>query len=221
MAARQVSSIFRLMTLLPIIRPIKNSKYLRPQDAAHHIGVSKRQLETWAKEEKVTPPQKIGRKVALYHRATLLADIQRLCGVHGPPGFSERGRAMTLLLENGLEQRPMTAPSLPTSQAEPCRLRGKMTPNGYEPENKAWLDVLTYPDASLGKRADGSPRRAGRNPMNIPLDVLTASGHPPRRIRELVRALCNPRGLQKGNETGDPVERLAYSQVSRYPGLLR
>lgn len=125
---------------------------------------------------------------------------------------------MTLLLENGLEQRPMTAPSLPTSQAEPCRLRGKMTPNGYEPENKAWLDVLTYPDASLGKRADGSPRRAGRNPMNIPLDVLTASGHPPRRIRELVRALCNPRGLQKGNETGDPVERLG--DVHRYRDIL-
>ena len=72
--------------------PDQELKYLRPQDAAHHIGVSKRQLETWAKEEKVTPPQKIGRKVALYHRATLLADIQRLCGVHGlPPAFQSGG----------------------------------------------------------------------------------------------------------------------------------
>ena len=94
-----------------------------------------------------------------------------------------------------------------------------MTPNGYQPENRAYRDVLTYPDKSLGSRADGSPRRWSR-PYDDSPDVLTQAGHPPRRIRELVRALSNPDGLHAGKESGDPIEGLqevrAYRDIPAY-----
>ena len=38
----------------------------------------------------------------------------------------------------------------------PVRLQGRMTPNGYEPENRAWRPFLTYPTKRT--RADGSQR---------------------------------------------------------------
>lgn len=65
-------------------------------------------------------------------------------------------------------------PSLP-----PVRLAGKMTADGYQPENWQWFGVLTENHPS---RTDsrGHPRRAGRDPMTIPVETLRASGHGPR-----------------------------------------
>jgi hypothetical protein len=68
-------------------------------------------------------------------------------------------------------------PSLP-----PVRLAGKMTADGYQPENWQWFDILTEPSPS---RTDstGQPKRIGLDPMAIPVEVLTASGHGPREAR--------------------------------------
>ena len=55
-----------------------------------------------------------------------------------------------------------------------------MSADGYAPENAAWSDPLTKPDDETGRtRSDGRLRRIGHDPMSIPLDILTASGHPP------------------------------------------
>ena len=69
-------------------------------------------------------------------------------------------------------------------------LRGKMTADGYRPENWAWVDHLTKPDDETERvYSDGTPRRIGRDPMSIPPQVLTASGHGPRGTRRIVSAL--------------------------------
>jgi hypothetical protein len=59
-------------------------------------------------------------------------------------------------------------PLFTLSQCRPVTLDGNMSAD-YAPENAAWSDPLTKPD-------DG---RIGHDPMSIPLDILTASGHPP------------------------------------------
>ena len=69
----------------------------------------------------------------------------------------------------------------PKPMSRPVRLRGRMTADGYEPENWAWREVLTY--------IDEEGRRVGRDPMSIPPEVLTAAGHAPRRTKGIVRAL--------------------------------
>ena len=77
-----------------------------------------------------------------------------------------------------------------SAQCLPVALRGKMTADGYRPENWAWVDHLTKPDDETGRvYSDGTPRRIGRDPTSIPLEVLTASGHGPRETRRIVSAL--------------------------------
>ena len=68
------------------------------------------------------------------------------------------------------------------AKAKPVSLRRKSTPDaGMQEENHEWLPYL----------ADGVGKRCiGRDPMSIPVEVLTASGHPPRRTRELVNAFA-------------------------------
>jgi hypothetical protein len=66
-------------------------------------------------------------------------------------------------------------------------------------ENHEWLLYLTD---GIGKRC------AGRDPMSIPVEVLTASGHPPRRTRQLVNAFAKGAdgdvlGLEGIREYGD------------------
>jgi hypothetical protein len=73
--------------------------------------------------------------------------------------------------------------------AGPVSLKGRMTAQGYEPENHEWMDILTYRDPRLGEYSSGLPRRAGHDPMNIPPEILTHAGHPPRRTRELIAAI--------------------------------
>ena len=64
--------------------------------------------------------------------------------------------------------------------ARPVKGRGKMTQNGYVPENAAYLDALT-------KMVDG--RRVGRDPMTIPVDVLKAAGHGRRSVSAVWAAM--------------------------------
>ena len=70
-----------------------------------------------------------------------------------------------------------------------------MTADGHRPENWQWLEVLTEPHPS---RTDsrGNRRRIGRDPMAIPVETLTASGHGPREARRVIAAL--------GDEPIDP-----------------
>ena len=64
----------------------------------------------------------------------------------------------------------------------PVKGAGRMTPDrGYEPENDEYFDLLT--------EVDENGRRVGRDPMDIPLDLLTASGHPALRTRSLKAAM--------------------------------
>jgi hypothetical protein len=77
----------------------------------------------------------------------------------------------------------LSLPALP-----PVRLAGKMTSDGYQPENVAWFEVLTI--------TDSQGRRVGRDPKTIPVEVLTASGHGPRTARRILGAL--------GDEPIDP-----------------
>lgn len=59
-------------------------------------------------------------------------------------------------------------------------MKGRMTPRGYEPENAEYLDALT--EAVNG-------RRIGRDPMELPTDLLTAAGHGNRRTSSVVVAM--------------------------------
>jgi hypothetical protein len=54
--------------------------YLRPDAAAAHIGVSRRQLEEWIKAGKIRPPYKPSPQIALFNRIRLEADMDALCG---------------------------------------------------------------------------------------------------------------------------------------------
>jgi hypothetical protein len=80
-----------------------------------------------------------------------------------------------------------------------------MTANGYQPENWQWLDILTEPNP---KRTDstGRPKRMGRDPMTIPIEVLAASGHGPREARRVIGAL--------GDEPIDPTIRSLAEALS-------
>jgi len=84
---------------------------------------------------------------------------------------------------SGLQQ-PSMATKLDTvcSQASLPGVSGKghMGPNGYIPENDAYWHELT-------EEVDG--RRQGRDPMAIPAEILSVSGHPVRRTSRLVSAL--------------------------------
>ena len=74
----------------------------------------------------------------------------------------------------------------PPAKAKPVSLRRKSTRDaGMREENHEWLPYLT----------DGVDKAcAGRDPMSIPVEVLTSSGHPPRRTRELVNAFAKADG---------------------------
>jgi hypothetical protein len=64
--------------------------------------------------------------------------------------------------------------------AAPVSRQGRMTADGFQPENHQWLDLL------LERNEHG--KAVGRNPMDVELDVLKSAGHPPRRTAALVAA---------------------------------
>ncbi len=86
------------------------------------------------------------------------------------------------------------------AKAKPVSLRRKSTRDAeMQEENHEWLPYLTD---GIGKSC------AGRDPLSIPVEVLTASGHPPRRTRELVNAFAKGAdgdllGLEGIREYGD------------------
>ncbi len=55
-------------------------RYLRPEAAAAHIGVSRRQLEIWVSEGKISSPYRPTRHIVVFERARLEADMDALCG---------------------------------------------------------------------------------------------------------------------------------------------
>src|SRR6476469_211129 len=73
--------------------------------------------------------------------------------------------------------RALTLATLPDEALPVSLARNPHRIGGCENEN--WLPNLTD---GIGKRC------AGRDPMDLPVEVLTASGHPPRRTRDLVAA---------------------------------
>ena len=79
----------------------------------------------------------------------------------------------------------------PRVTSQPVALRGRLGIDGYESENREWLDTLTEPFQG---------RRAGRDPMDIPVATLTAAGHGPRRTFAVVQALGDiplPAGIRE------------------------
>jgi hypothetical protein len=90
----------------------------------------------------------------------------------------------TVTVENGLG----TAELVPLTKG--VSLHGKMGADGYIPKNDGWFERLTKIEDETGRTDhNGQPRRIGRDPMSIPVDVLTASGHPRRRTSSVVAAL--------------------------------
>jgi hypothetical protein len=72
------------------------------------------------------------------------------------------------------------------AKAKPVSLRRKSTRDaGMQEENHEWLSHLAD---GIGKGC------AGRDPMSVPVEVLTASGHPPRKTRDLVSAVAKGDG---------------------------
>jgi hypothetical protein len=59
----------------------------------------------------------------------------------------------------------------------PVSLRGKMTTEGYQPENHEWLDVLAPCQGQ---------NRVGRDPLGIETATLTNAGHPAHRTRDIL-----------------------------------
>jgi hypothetical protein len=62
----------------------------------------------------------------------------------------------------------------------PVSLKGRVIESGYAPENSQWRDQLLHIDR------DGY--LSGRNPMDIPVETLEASGHPRRGAQEVFSA---------------------------------
>jgi hypothetical protein len=76
----------------------------------------------------------------------------------------------------------------------PVAYRGRMTRDGYQPENHQWRCYL-LDDAGHG-----------RDPMALSLDVLSASGHPRASVRSVSTRLRVMHGTdhgREGTESGD------------------
>ncbi|WP_158665345.1 hypothetical protein [Sinorhizobium fredii] len=85
--------------------------------------------------------------------------------------------------------------------AKPVAHRGKMVLNPgdrfrtYQPENHEWRDQLCDKDQH--------GRLIGKNPMDIPLDVLTAAGHPQASVRDVKQRLRIMHGVDQGEARHD------------------
>ena len=72
---------------------------------------------------------------------------------------------------------------LPSPMPWNVSYKGRMVDGGYQPENYQWGSVLT-------EKVNG--KRVGRDPMKIDPEVLTATGHGPRRTSAIVAAIDMP-----------------------------
>jgi len=66
---------------------------------------------------------------------------------------------------------------------------------GYQPENHEWRDVLCD--------RDDNGRLVGKDPMTLPLDVLSASGHPRAFVSNVVFRLRVMHGVAEGEARHD------------------
>ena len=93
------------------------------------------------------------------------------------------------------------AEAVPGTQCRPVALRNHMCADGggYVPENDQWFKELTepHPDPKFN-HSNPARNRVSRDPMTIPLDVLTASGHPRRWCSKVMSAYRNGMGYAKG-----------------------
>jgi hypothetical protein len=94
-------------------------------------------------------------------------------------------------------QTPETPTGLPS--IPPVSLSGKMTADGYQPENWQWFKVLTEPHSLGVTDSRGQVKAVERDPMTIPVETLRASGHGPRVAWRVISAL--------GDEPIDPTIR--------------
>lgn len=97
-----------------------------------------------------------------------------------------RPSALAMPVEGELARQDGSPPIPMPPRAKPVSLRRKLhVTEGMVEENYEWLPHL----------ADGRGRRcAGRDPMSIPVAILTASGHPRRSTRDLVNAFAKGDG---------------------------
>jgi hypothetical protein len=104
------------------------------------------------------PRELYGDTYSLKTRALALKIPSDTCGVTGE----------TMVPPRQVRGAPHTTASYrqPRAVPRPVSLKGRMTANGYEPENCDWLDLLTEIK---------SGRRIGRNPLTIEPDVLRAA----------------------------------------------
>jgi hypothetical protein len=88
-------------------------------------------------------------------------------------------------------------------KASPVSLQRKSVADGtIQEENHEWLPFL----------ADGAVKHCvGKDPMTIPLEVLTASGHPRRWTRRLVDAFAKGAG----------VDCLGHDEIKEYADIRR
>src|SRR6478672_7782785 len=92
----------------------------------------------------------------------------------------------------------------PPPTASPVSLARKLCPDGRtQEENHPWLPYL----------ADGVGKSCqGRDPMEIPVAVLTAAGHPPRKTSKLVAAF----GKGAGGDCLDLEGIREYRDIPQY-----
>ncbi|QIG50550.1 hypothetical protein G5V57_24165 [Nordella sp. HKS 07] len=96
---------------------------------------------------------------------------------------------------------PAPAPTQePPKTVEPVACRGRMIVReerhaGYQPENHEWRAWLCERDAKC--------KLIGKDPMTLPLDVLTASGHPSARTSAVIFRLRVAHGVATGEARGD------------------
>jgi hypothetical protein len=114
-----------------------------------------------------------------------------------PPDGRSRCLEADLTRELSHQEPPDCAEGVSGTKCRPVALRGHMCPDGggYVPENDAWFKELTepHPDPKFD-HPNPARRRVGRDPMSIPLDVLTASGHPRRWCAAVLSAYRNGMG---------------------------
>lgn len=92
------------------------------------------------------------------------------------------------------ETVPLTD-AFPENMSRPVAYRGRMTKVGYQPENYQWRDVLCD--------RDSNGRLVGKDPMEIAVEVLTAAGHGPSRVRGVNQRLAIMSGTDSGEARGD------------------